>query len=44
MVGIKDPLRDGIPAIKPQYVDRISQKVKGKVGEYIFKKDILNLS
>lgn len=32
------------PAIKPQYVDRISQKVKGKVGDYILKKDNLNLS
>lgn len=31
-------------AIKPQYVDRIAQKVKGKVGEYIQKKDGLNLS
>lgn len=31
-------------AIKPQYVDRIAQKVKGKVGEYILKKDILNVS
>jgi ATP-binding cassette subfamily E protein 1 len=32
------------PAIKPQYVDRIAQKVKGKVGEYIFKRDVLKLS
>jgi translation initiation factor RLI1 len=32
------------PAIKPQYVDRIAQKIKGKVGEYILKKDVLKLS
>ena len=29
-----------VPAIKPQYVDNISKVVKGKVGEYIAKKDI----
>ena len=32
------------PAIKPQYVDRIAQKVKGKVGEYILKRDVLKIS
>lgn len=29
-----------IPAIKPQYVDRITKKMKGNVGEIIAKKDI----
>lgn len=32
------------PAIKPQYVDRIPDKIKGKVGEYIKKKDVQGLS
>lgn len=30
--------------IKPQYVDSIPKKVKGKVGEYIEKRDILKKS
>lgn len=33
-----------IPAIKPQYVDSIPRAVKGKVGEYINKKDVTGLS
>jgi len=32
------------PAIKPQYVDSIPKSAKGKVGEYILKKDINGLS
>jgi ATP-binding cassette subfamily E protein 1 len=32
------------PAIKPQYVDSIPKAVKGNVGEYIKKKDVLGLS
>jgi len=32
------------PAIKPQYVDSIPRSAKGKVGEYINKKDINGLS
>lgn len=28
-----------VPVIKPQYVDSIPKKVKGKVGEIIAKKD-----
>jgi ATP-binding cassette subfamily E protein 1 len=31
------------PAIKPQYVDSIPKAAKGNVGEYIKKKDLLNL-
>jgi len=30
------------PAIKPQYVDSIPKSSKGKVGDYIAKKDTLN--
>lgn len=33
-----------VPAIKPQYVDSIPKSAKGKVGEYINKKDITGLS
>jgi len=33
-----------IPAIKPQYVDSIPKAAKGKVGEYIEKKDKTGLS
>lgn len=33
-----------IPAIKPQYVDSIPKGIKGKVGEYINKKDMTGLS
>ena len=32
------------PAIKPQYVDSIPKSAKGKVGEYINKKDINGFS
>ena len=32
------------PAMKPQYVDSIPKKVKGKVGEFIEKKDTLKLA
>ena len=33
-----------VPAIKPQYVDSIPKTAKGKVGEYIQKKDLTGLS
>lgn len=33
-----------MPAIKPQYVDSIPKTAKGKVGEYIKKKDVNDLS
>lgn len=33
-----------VPAIKPQYVDSIPKAAKGKVGEYIEKKDKTGLS
>lgn len=32
------------PAIKPQYVDSIPKSAKGKVGEYIKKKDLLGMA